>query len=329
MIIQSETITNEDLIEPSDSIESESVGNEYSTGTNEIEASFSGSDSGSIASFPGMEKKENVKSPPTENPDLLLDAYYSTVQGTTLGTRLLQEPKVLKETLENIIGPDDRIRIENTKQNPYRWICSLIITTKDNKRYIGTGFYIGKNTIATAAHCIYMHDHGGWAKSIEVIPGRDGPKRPYGVCSTTKFRTVAGWVKDKNSTHDYGAIIIPTDFIHGSQYGYFGFGNLSTDQLRNQLLYITGYPGDGGQTHIPGTLWTHARNISNITDTKINYDIDTFGGNSGCPGTIIKDGQVIVTCIHTTGGVMSNSGTRVRQDVFENLKKWKTEGDSQ
>jgi V8-like Glu-specific endopeptidase len=65
-----------------------------------------------------------------------------------------------------------------------------------------------------------------------------------------------------------------------------------------------------------------------VSDTTITYDIDTIGGNSGCPCYLVQDGNAIVVCVHTTGGIISNSGTRIRSDVYENLKKWKAEDDT-
>jgi glutamyl endopeptidase len=56
------------------------------------------------------------------------------------------------------------------------------------------------------------------------------------------------------------------------------------------------------------------------------YDIDTFGGQSGSP--IWQETQetgVVAVGIHTTGGVSSNSGTRISSDVMENLVNWITE----
>ena len=294
--------------------------------TGDIEPSFIGGDQDrNIVEIPGTERKAHA--PPELETEEPLDAFYGTIQEVTVGTRLMQMPKLMHEVQETIIGTDDRVRIPDTKQKPFRWICSLLITTKDNKRFVGTGFYIGNRTIATAGHCLYMRDHGGWAKSIEVAPARNSSDLPYGSFVSTKFRSVEGWTRDTKRIFDYGVIIAPQDHTFGAQNGYFGFANLTTGQLRGKMMNNVGYPSDGGQAKIRGTQWAHSRKIVDMTDTTISYDNDTIGGNSGCPCYIIQDGRVIVVCIHTTGGIVSNSGTRIRSDVYQNLKKWKAEGD--
>ena len=65
----------------------------------------------------------------------------------------------------------------------------------------------------TAGHCVYSHSHGGWAQSIEVIPGMNGAVRPYGSAVSTSFRSVTGWTGSPsgNPEFDYGAIILPDD----------------------------------------------------------------------------------------------------------------------
>jgi V8-like Glu-specific endopeptidase len=67
--------------------------------------------------------------------------------------------------LEVIIGNDDRVRIERTTDVPWRRYCALRITFPKGV-FRGTGFLIGPRAVATAGHCVYMHDQGGWARSV-------------------------------------------------------------------------------------------------------------------------------------------------------------------
>jgi V8-like Glu-specific endopeptidase len=287
--------------------------------TEEVEPSSKGDDTSGIIeelASPELKPRVNLSGEPEE----LLDAWYASGSGATTGTKLLQRP------LKVIIGEDNRVRITTTKAMPFRWICSLLITAKNNKKFVGTGFYIGKATIATAGHCVYMADQGGWAKSIEVSPGCNGTDKPFGSCMAAKLRSNAGWTTNNQRIHDYGAIIVPSDFTFGTQQGFFGFASLPKEQLQGKALSVVGYPSDGGPDRVRNTLWSHTRNATGITDTVISYDIDTVGGQSGSPLYVVQNGQAIVVGIHTNGSATANSATRLRPDVFENFKKWKAEG---
>ena len=113
-----------------------------------------------------------------------------------------------QDIVEVVIGDDDRKAVPDATQSPWRHICALRIRTKTNKDYVGTGWLIGPRTIMTAGHCVYMHDHGGWAKSISVIPAMEGQSQPYGVYKSTRFSAVDGWTVNRDSDFDYGVILL-------------------------------------------------------------------------------------------------------------------------
>lgn len=220
---------------------------------------------------------------------------------------------------EVVIGRDDRIRINGTRNYPWRCICSLLITAQDGSRWIGTGFLVGPRTVITAGHVVYMHSRGGWAKSIEVIPGRNAASRPFGSCTTSRFHSVKGWTQSRNRNYDYGAIILPANCKFGNRLGYFGFGNYSDTSLRNLTVNLSGYPGDKPA----GTQWWHARRIVNLNSRVLTYNIDTFGGQSGSPVWFYRNGKRYVVGIHTNGSRVGNSATRLSKPVYDNLVRWK------
>jgi glutamyl endopeptidase len=219
-----------------------------------------------------------------------------------------------------VIEEDDRVKITKTKQVPWRWVCSLRITAKDGSIWRGTGWLAGSRIIITAGHVVYMHKHGGFAKTIEVTLGRNGEKRPYGSCTSTNFRTVTDWMKKKKVSADYGAIILPAEFSYGKKLGYFGYADFASD-LEGSKANIGGYPVDKPT----GTLWFHARRIDSITRTNLIYNIDTAGGQSGSPVWGIKDGERYVVGIHTNGGFSGNSGVRITKSVIKKIRQWRAE----
>ncbi len=240
------------------------------------------------------------------------------------------ELEAAAEQLEVIIGTDDRIRIKNTTAIPWRRICQLTIRARNGAQYVGTGFMIGRRTIITAGHCVYIHSAGGWPAYIDVSPGRNAAARPFGTVRAIQYRSVAGWVNGKSRNYDYGAIILPANTPSNVQsLGGFGFGYWPNNLLRQRMVNLSGYPGDGGRSgpdRAPGSQWWMARRIQSVSSRFFSYDIDTVGGQSGSPVWTVINGQRIALGIHTNGFVGGNSATRITKPVFDNLQAWRQLG---
>jgi glutamyl endopeptidase len=247
----------------------------------------------------------------------LLDAWYAEFGDPA--SALAQDTRLARAALEVVIGPDDRVQIGNTTVVPWRWICALRITAADGSQFIGTGWLVGARTVMTAGHCVFMHSHGGWAKEIEVVPGRNGATRPFGSCKAVSFRSVTGWVNSHDRDFDYGAILLPTTHRFGDQLGIFGFAALSDAELMGLTLNLSGYPGDKPA----GTQWFHSRVTSSVTPRTIVYNIDTAGGQSGSPVWRLQGGVRHAVGIHTNGALSGNSATRIVPDVANNIALWK------
>jgi V8-like Glu-specific endopeptidase len=223
---------------------------------------------------------------------------------------------------EVVIGPDNRVRVQNTAIYPWRAICGLRILAANGARYIGTGWLIGPRTVITAGHCVFLHDAGGWARSIEVIPGLNDSSRPFGSHTGTALRSVTGWTQSKNRDFDYGAIILPPGNRPGAQTGTFGFAVRNDAFLRSAALNLSGYPGDKGGSQ----QWFHAQKAKSVSSRVIAYEIDTAGGQSGSPVWVLQNGQRYAVGIHTNGASSGNSATRIVTPVFNNLQSWKNQG---
>ena len=221
------------------------------------------------------------------------------------------------EKPESVCGRDDRVRIRSTTRIPWRLCCQLVITRRDGARSRCTGWFIGPRTVMTAGHCVFSHGAGGWARKIEVIPGMDSSFRPFGSQSSSSFRSVKGWTRDRKTASDYGAIILPSDTL-GKRVGWLGFAALSTASLRNLLVNNAGYAGDKPF----GTLWYNAGRITRVTGDRLYYMLDTFGGHSGSPLWRTRSGKRHAVGIHNYGGC-PNKSTRITRAVFNNMKSWK------
>ena len=222
--------------------------------------------------------------------------------------------------LEAVIGNDDRVRVVDNllRTNPWRQICALRIRSKTGKQYVGTGWFIAPHVVATAGHCVFLQNEGGWPDSIDVLPAKAGSSQPFRTTSK-RFRAVDGWVKDQSRDFDYGAIVLDNTEI-GKRLGNFAVRSVDDVGLRGNDAKISGYPADRDRAEFQ---YFHERPLQSTTSTRLNYDIDTFGGQSGSPIWIdVGQDGVVAVGVHTTGGLTSNSGTRINADVLTNLVSW-------
>lgn len=230
-----------------------------------------------------------------------------------------------KGGIESVIGTDERHQVADTTQYPQRAIAFLEVHFPSGSGTC-TGFFIYPYALATAGHCVYEADFGGWATSITVYPGRNGTSAPYGSASATALFTTGAWVASADHRYDYGVIKIASPL--GNTTGWFGYGVKLDANLAKANARIFGYPGD--KTY--GTQWGTHRKIKGVGPEKIFYKIDTYGGQSGSPvyGRVSNTCQPCAFGIHAYGTGFepyadSNSGTRVTDSVFANLAYWSSQ----
>ena len=220
--------------------------------------------------------------------------------------------------IEAIVDIDDRVRITNTTQVPWRRICALRIQFPSGATYRGTGFLVGPRAVVTAGHCVYLRNQGGWARRVTVIPGANGAAAPFGRADSGTLRSVRGWVTSKRPESDYGCVILPQNAFGGRNLGSFGFAAFDAQTLLAQRAVIAGYPGD----KMFAELWGAARRLQAVTAKTLVYNTATMGGQSGAPVYIKRAGQRYVVGIHNYGSSTGNSATRITRSVLERLTGW-------
>jgi glutamyl endopeptidase len=226
--------------------------------------------------------------------------------------------------LEVVLGNDDRVRVKQAdmNRNPFRQICALRIRAQTGQLFVGTGWFIGPRAVATAGHCVFLHNEGGWAQSIDVIPSKFGASNPRGTLTSSKLRAVDGWTERKNTDFDYGVILLD-DASVGEHVGWFEVAAEGNQELVGPVANISGDPADRDDANFQ---YFHARPVTRATPTRVEYQIDTFGGQSGSPVWIEESsGEIAAVAIHTTGGTTGNSGTRITEAVIDNFIAWRDE----
>lgn len=211
---------------------------------------------------------------------------------------------------ESVCAKDNRTRITNTTSSPWKMICKIYGTNSDGGRYMASGFFISPRCIITNGHVV--HPDGNWGKDLEVIPGMNGNRAPFGKQTSNTLYSTIGWTRDRNMEFDYGAIILPDNTLFNRVQAHFGY-HMSGN---NVVLNNCGYPGDKPM----GTAWYNAGRPTDITERIFKYMIDTAGGQSGSP---VWGNNGLVTGVHGYGGC-PNMAVRVIPQVMKNWNSWRT-----
>lgn len=230
----------------------------------------------------------------------------------------LWENAGVKEILAgSIIGPDTRTRVNPTTVYPARAIA--LVTFSGGSC---TGWFISKNTVVTAGHCVHEGPGGTWRTNVRVYPGRNGSSSPYGSCTAKRLHSVSGWTNSGNETYDYGAIRLNCNI--GNTTGWFGFF-WQAASLNGISVTVAGYPDDKAFQQ-----WKSTGPIAASQTRQVFYKNDTRPGQSGAPVYYNRPncGQCSMG-VHAYGvhGASphnaNNHATRINESVFNNLLSWK------
>jgi glutamyl endopeptidase len=226
----------------------------------------------------------------------------------------------------SVLGPDSRVRVSPTNTFPARAIA-LVIADREGATLGCTGFLIGPDTVATAGHCVHGGPDSTWHENVEVHPGRNGSKSPYGSCTARALYSVTGWTEHGREDFDYGAIKLRCKV--GIATGWFGFW-WQQATLAGLEEVLAGYPGDKAT----GQQWKGSGPVGASSSRQVFYAVDTAPGQSGSPIYTV-DGAPEDRCsgscafgihaygIHGKGHHASkNHGTRISKSVFNNLVAW-------
>jgi len=223
----------------------------------------------------------------------------------------------------NIYPPDERQRITPTTDFPWRTICKLKAAMPDGSSLDGTCVLIDEFHALTAGECVYNAQYGGWATSVEIIPGLDGDYMPYNRALATQLRAPTGWTVGELTEHNWALITLDRNV--GLWTGYMGlFTTTDLDWYTTVAFDVAGYPADLADGN--GLYWD--ADLSRVATEYLHwYYMDTAPGMSGGPVFTQIDGAEYICTIHTSGddGTGSNHGIRLNQERLDQIASWLAE----
>jgi V8-like Glu-specific endopeptidase len=177
---------------------------------------------------------------------------------------------------------------------------------------------IGRTHVLSAGHCIYSHEHGGWARDVLVIPGMHGDYCPVGGAWAKKLSSWRGWTQ--NGNHDWDMGVIELDRPSGDWSGYFGLATSSCSASINNIRNNTSYPPIAPFNGV--TLAHRAGTADSCPNSNILwFNNPSYGGMSGSP-VYRYDGEdrfVIGVLSYTTHGGQVTGVVRVTTDRFYSI----------
>ena len=211
-----------------------------------------------------------------------------------------------------------------------------------------TGFLLGNNTVATAAHCVYDRDSERWKQSGDVFVQQDGeeqygdlPKYSY-RCEVSRRALDANYVLARHRhtrwPWDYAVMKIHSCGSNSSsvekRVGGFGL-YMSSENWYGATTRLSGYPGFNDvdrppmMTEAKTQWWGDGKIEEDHPNGYLTYTTDTSGGQSGAPvyGKLPLCQCIVAIGVH--GGPTSsyfdpeNRGARIHSASFRFYVEWK------
>lgn len=226
-----------------------------------------------------------------------------------------------------VFGGDDRIRVLDTTQFPWRTVCYVESVFPDGSVFGLSGVLAGPYTVLTSALALYQPDHGGWVESVEVVPGQTQELEggdiyaPWGSQFGVLVEVPLAWVEEADPASLYGAIFLEQPFAGLADTMPLVFDDQPAGQV-NMAGYDQTAHGEGDSY----AQWTRTGSLRALDAVYFDHRMDDDAGAIGAPvweffqATASRRIFGVNCCILTDQS--ANSGIRFTSANEELITEW-------
>lgn len=229
-----------------------------------------------------------------------------------------------------VFGPDDRVRVTDTRQTPFRTIAHLALFEYGNQLSGHcSGVMLAPDVVLTAAHCVYESGH--YMDSVLVIPGENWPDWPYGTGFAVKMAVPVGWAQGPGqlpataplppTAYDWAILVLNLrDWGDNALAPYPVVAHASDSYFARDDIFLAsaGFPGDKPS----GTMWTEVSENLYVDGDALYTDLDIMPGQSGSPIFAVDSEHAFIFSVVSAGNDYFNRSVRFTPPVLLALEQY-------
>jgi hypothetical protein len=205
----------------------------------------------------------------------------------------------------------------------HRTIAWLGIVAEDNENVFCSGTIVGHGVVLTAAHCI------SGAKSVRVVPGKDGASEPWGSQFGSAVSVPSGWgfgAPGDYAKYDIGLVILPDRKLTDKTGIFPGkLAVLPAGLFKNNATEVAalGYPGDCSDTRCskdfpaaaPYGMYTWALHAGFVKADE-SFIYPDFPGAPGISGAaVIRESDMAIVGVVDSSLFITTQGVRFNESA--------------
>lgn len=210
----------------------------------------------------------------------------------------------------------------------HRTLAWLEIVTQDNETVSCSGSIAGDGVVLTSAHCI------SGAKSVRVVPGKDGASEPWGSQYGASVSVPSGWgfgLPADYAQYDIGLVILPDRLLTNKTGTFPGLlSAMPAGAFRSNATEVAalGFPGECVEsscsneapvTALSGKFaWALHAGFARAGESFIYPDFPGSPGMSGAP--IIRERDMAIVGVVDSALFITTRGVRINADSQEFLQ---------
>jgi len=293
----------------------------------------------------------SLAAPPPVTPGASGDLQQAAGSGTAASTddaELFFEPerqvRAVTTSAEDVgvIDSDNRVRITPTTATPWRWMCHVALEdAKGKPEGHGSGLLISDRHVLTAAHVVLDAARDPQLHFIQVRPGRDYDREPFGSWSASHVRVCPKYDPSAADGQEWDYALITLDkavgtmkfpAIQNAALRFWGAAEFDAHYTmgpgdpRNLVagdIYTAGYRGSKAY----GTeLWCSKGKVRSMATRQwpnsIYTTVDATEGQSGSPLWARGGDQLLAFGVIVDAGKTVNVARRITSAMIRELRGW-------